>query len=85
VQSLAAGAWTRIRVTFTATAASTTIYFSSVTTTAVFYLDGVLMEDGPLLGAEFDGATLAAVGHGPGRWTGAPDASTSKLWGMPLT
>jgi hypothetical protein len=85
VQDLPAGVWTRIRVTVAATAASTTVSFLSVTTTDVFYLDGVLIEDGPLLGPEFDGETLAAVGHGPGRWTGAPDASTSKLWGMPLT
>lgn len=85
VQSLAAGVWERLSVTFTATGTTTVVSFLSVTTTDVFYLDSVLMEAGDLLGDEFDGSTLAAVGHGPASWTGTANASTSKMWGMPLT
>ena len=45
--------------------------------------DGLLIVEGTYNGPYFDGSTPAAEGHGPASWTGAPHASTSKLWGMP--
>ena len=47
------------------------------------FWDELMLVQGAYTGPYFDGSTPAAEGHGPASWTGAPHASTSKLWGMP--
>lgn len=78
VKVLPAGVWTRITVTFVASNAVTTTYFSSQSTTGVFYLDAVMLEQESEASTYFDGSTVSDDGPGFGySWDGAADASTS--------
>lgn len=76
---LAAGTWTRISVTGTAT--STSGYLSVLTTVApaagsLLYIDDVLAEASTVLGPYFDGTVAPSAGQWV-MWTGTVNASTS--------
>ena len=70
VTTLELGAWTRVSVTFTATATTATIYLSSINNVTPFYVDAILLE-----------ASASALpfldGNSNGVWTGTANASTS--------
>ena len=79
-----AGVWTRISATGTATNA--TGYLSVITTVApaadtLMYVDDVLLEASPALGADFNGST-AAAGDFTYAWSGTVNASTSLQQGL---
>lgn len=76
------GIWSRVSITWTATASSHLLQFwvpsGGTTSGQQAFLDAVLVEQSPLAAAYFDGASSGCV------WTGTADLSTSQQLSGPL-
>lgn len=76
-----AGQWTRLHLTQAIPAGAPSAFLSvrapnRTTILSTFYMDAYLVEESPLLGSYFDGAT-AAAGDFTFAWSGTANASTS--------
>lgn len=73
--AVAYNTWTRLDVSFTASAASTVVNIESIDSTIPFYVDGVMLEASATLNDYFDGSSYN------GAWSGTAHASPSTTTG----